>query len=736
MTISTTNPFLQFQALGYSRFVPILPPDADISENSSLYRALNTKADPRGKAVGVKGRNGKWHGFDWFPYESDDEDLLRWHRMGAGVGIKTGDGLILVDADTSNPQFAQIIHDDLAKIVPNPPVRIGNKPKAGYLLKTDKDFQYTRIEFGERNEKGNLTERVEILSNGRQFVAHGIHPRTGKPYTWPRQIPNFADIPYITPQQITQIMETLRTKLPAASPIIREGGNHDVNQEALKGDPAAIRKAVAATPNTSAIFPSRESYVGYGYAIKAALPDNEQEAFEIYSDWCERWQDGDNTPDVIASDWRRMKPPYKRGAGFIYDIAETHSNGQFKVADLWFSDLGEETENPFEVAEKRDHAQHKAEKFKFLSIAEAADRASEQSTKPLIKGLLDQGTLSVMYGDSNVGKTFVAMDMAYHVASGMTYSDMRTTQGLVVYVAAEGGVGALRRTAALREKYQDTFNTAEFQLLASPVDLRRPDADMPAFLAALSGLGKRISLIVIDTLSRALAGGDENSSVDMGAIVKHFDTIRAATGAHVMVVHHTGKNKANGARGHSLLRAATDTEIEVEEGQIRVTKQRDLDKSWASGFALEVRTLGVDVDGDAVTSCTVRLVSASEAAAAAALAAGVGAGGAEMRIAPTAVEGRVLDCLHDLLEDVSGEGTGVTVEQLLAGSREALAGMTTETLRSHLRVLKEKGHVVRPKRGFWAFKTVEDASTVSETKQFYRSETVENGRETVGNIFA
>ena len=83
-----------------------------------------------------------------------------------------------------------------------------------------------------------------------------------------------------------------------------------------------------------------------------------------------------------------------------------------------------------------------------------------------------------------------------------------------------------------------------------------------------------------------MAGGDENSSVDMGAMVKHLDAIRAATKAHLMVVHHSGKNKAKGARGHSLLRAATDTEIEVDGGRIAVTKQRDIERNFRSAFGI------------------------------------------------------------------------------------------------------------------------------------------------------
>src|SRR5690606_23490334 len=118
-------------------------------------------------------------------------------------------------------------------------------------------------------------------------------------------------------------------------------------------------------------------------------------------------------------------------------------------------------------------------------------------------------------------------------------------------------------------------------------------------------------LIVIDTLSRVMAGGDENGPVDMTAFIKNVDRIRHATGAHIMIVHHTGKDVARGARGHSSLRAATDTEIEVatDETEVRlakVTKQRDLAGGEEFAFKLDAVALGVDQDGDAVTTCIVQ----------------------------------------------------------------------------------------------------------------------------------
>jgi hypothetical protein len=102
------------------------------------------------------------------------------------------------------------------------------------------------------------------------------------------------------------------------------------------------------------------------------------------------------------------------------------------------------------------------------------------------------------------------------------------------------------------------------------------------------------------------------SPKDMTEAVKSIDAVRAATGAHVTIIHHCGKDEAKGARGHSSLRAAIDTEIEVfrPDGEtvstVKITKQRDLPVGEAMPFSLESVTLGIDRRGKPITSCVVR----------------------------------------------------------------------------------------------------------------------------------
>jgi len=239
----------------------------------------------------------------------------------------------------------------------------------------------------------------------------------------------------------------------------------------------------------------------------------------------------------------------------------------------------------------------------------------------LIKGWLGAGQMSVMYGPSNVGKSFVALDMAWHIASGKMWHGFRCHGGPVLYLATEGGSTFHNRIYALAQKYERT--DVPLYVRPSPVDLLRPDADLAEIIELVAEIkeaaGTDVVMIVVDTVSRAMAGGNENGPEDMTSFISNIDALRAATKAHTQLVHHSGKDIAAGARGHSSLRAATDTEIEMEVSKedclrfARATKQRDMETGAEFCFRLDVIALGVDQDGDDVTTCVIDPVAGEEA---------------------------------------------------------------------------------------------------------------------------
>lgn len=212
---------------------------------------------------------------------------------------------------------------------------------------------------------------------------------------------------------------------------------------------------------------------------------------------------------------------------------------------------------------------------------------------------LNLDTLAVMYGPPKKGKSFVAIDMALCIASGHRWHGQQVAAGPVLYVIAEGVRGIGKRVRAW-SKINRTDVPDDIVWLPRPVSLLNPQ-----WSASLAAVASRIRpvMVVIDTLNRSMAGGDENSSKDMSVVVAAADHIKRATGACVLIIHHSGKDVAQGARGHSSLLGAIDTELEVKsaEGVIFLTNtaQKDAAESEPLRFTL---TPALDTDSVAITA--------------------------------------------------------------------------------------------------------------------------------------
>lgn len=237
----------------------------------------------------------------------------------------------------------------------------------------------------------------------------------------------------------------------------------------------------------------------------------------------------------------------------------------------------------------------------------------------VIEGLLTAGDGSVLYGDSNSGKTFFVIGMACAVARGARWMNRLTEQGLVIYLAAESPASVKSRLQAYQSHH--SVRVPNFAIVQSPINLFDGEADTNKVLQVIHQLEKQLGmkarLIVGDTLARLSAGANENAGQDMGMVVRHFDRIRSESNAHFLLIHHCGKNAAAGARGWSGIRAAVDTEIEITDTRAgkcaEITKQRDLPtKGDRIGFKLEVVEMGQTKWGKPATSCVVVASDAPE----------------------------------------------------------------------------------------------------------------------------
>lgn len=222
----------------------------------------------------------------------------------------------------------------------------------------------------------------------------------------------------------------------------------------------------------------------------------------------------------------------------------------------------------------------------------------------LVENMLGAGELSVIFGAPSGGKSALATHTAACIAAHRTWLGRTVLGGAVLYVAAERAALVKRRLAAWRRRHGTDY--LPLGVLQGTVDLRSSKEAANEIIGHASDLremtGEPVVLIIIDTVSRVLAGGDENSPKDMGALVANASVIQEATGAHVCLIHHIPADGSQRLRGHGALLGAVDTSICVEKHPTArtatVDKQNDGEEGERVSFSLE----SVEIADDGTTA--------------------------------------------------------------------------------------------------------------------------------------
>ena len=242
-------------------------------------------------------------------------------------------------------------------------------------------------------------------------------------------------------------------------------------------------------------------------------------------------------------------------------------------------------------------------------LAELLDASSLDNMpalEPLVGDLLHRDTLARIIGPSGHMKSFVTIDIAGHVGTGLNWHGQHVNQGTVVYLVAEGARGIRKRVRAWEKHYGLKMDNVLF--LPRPVQARGPEWD--TLIEAMRRL--QPALIVIDTQARVSVGVEENSNTELGIVVERMDDLRRATEACVLVIHHTGHIGEHG-RGASAAKGALQSEMHVSKKgdnakniivTMKVGKQKDDEEGADLQFGLKVITLDGEhkPDGRPVTS--------------------------------------------------------------------------------------------------------------------------------------
>lgn len=284
-------------------------------------------------------------------------------------------------------------------------------------------------------------------------------------------------------------------------------------------------------------------------------------------------------------------------------------------------EAGGTLEQLYDLASKAPRYERAPFKSKFHAVTWSKLDEPGAEHEWLTKGLLTRGETSMVAGPSKSGKSFLVLDISLAIARGTSWMGRKTLRGGVIYQAGEGARGIKKRLRAYRKHNGLTpDDDIPFVLLPARLDLYNSADHTEAFIEEVkhwsSTFDVPLELIVIDTWATATSGANENDGKDVSVVLERCARISRATGAAVLLVHHMNADGAK-VRGHSSILANLENVLIVKQldglhdddnRQMRhviVDKNKDGEGGAEFRFVLGSVNIGMDEDGDPITSCVV-----------------------------------------------------------------------------------------------------------------------------------
>jgi KaiC/GvpD/RAD55 family RecA-like ATPase len=521
-------------------------------------------------------------------------------RMAANGSAQAGVGVIAastpaIDVDILDDEIAQQMSDEIDRIFAGQSLmtRTGMAPKFLVPFRSDTPFRkmVSNIYTDGKNE-----HKVEILGDGQQWVAYHIHPDTERPYRWfdglgddGLRAVSRESLPSLSRGDAQLVIDAFER---IASGLVAQGKwSATVSVERVRSD----------TPAADDPFAGHTQPVGKTEPEVARLLRAHPNGDASYEHWFQ----------VLAALHHELADA---GRELAYEWSSSSSKHTDEKFDTTWNSLGRYTGRPVTLRSllkgtKPEPAlpagASEDDPFPFYAGDEYAQ--GFQNVREMVEDLLpDQGT-GMVYGASQSGKTFWAMDIAFCVHNGVMWRDKEVKQGSVFYIAAEAGRGIRKRIAAYKKVHPETI--APFFADTAPDLLDSVWVDRIKDSIRLRG---GASLVVIDTMSASFTG-DDSSQQETAVMVQNCSNLAKSLECLVLFVHHAKKDGASW-RGSGVLYNDNDVVIEISadgEGAARVhcahvVKQRDDEAGQKFGFRLvKSGKLGEKPNGKPITSCTI-----------------------------------------------------------------------------------------------------------------------------------
>jgi len=266
-----------------------------------------------------------------------------------------------------------------------------------------------------------------------------------------------------------------------------------------------------------------------------------------------------------------------------------------------------------------------ASRFNALAVKDAIRFAANHDW--LVEDLIEARGTFAFAGNSQSGKTFQVIELAFCVATGRKYWGRDVKQGLVVYQVGEGEEGFMKRLAGyFKDRGIDDMSDLPIVVLPKKINLFTGDDDTTNLIAEAKVweeyYGIPLRMIVIDTYNKATRGSNEISGQDVGKINDRLERIQSECKCAVGVVDHL--SAGGRVRGHGSKTGDITNMIIVEKDEkkvdrngralrrMRLDKNKDGENGGTIEFVLRQVVVDFNAAGKAITTCVVEAPHGSE----------------------------------------------------------------------------------------------------------------------------
>lgn len=227
--------------------------------------------------------------------------------------------------------------------------------------------------------------------------------------------------------------------------------------------------------------------------------------------------------------------------------------------------------------------------------------------------ILAENESVVLFAEPKTGKTALALTMGLNVACGFDWGEFQTpSPAAVMYFALEGTRAIRLRVSAWKKMMIDAGHELPERIPMYVVENAggfykdQQKLDHAKRILQHNKMCERefslpVKVIVIDTLTKAMTGGDQNSAEDTASLFEIVAMLRASgITATIIFIHHKARGAGN-ARGSSNIEAEPDVLLDVSKDKdfvvMKVARARSIEDGGAYNFKLRGIELGKNRQG-------------------------------------------------------------------------------------------------------------------------------------------